>query len=343
MAKSGAESNELAKGLTQAKTATAKNPMFFALVLKGATGVLLVDRKKIAGQEIADAKKRSGGTTLVQGLCYGEDGQLIFETPKNPEAAWSAAARKSAQEDAKQTIKAVFRQGRDPDTMPDSVEETDGTAASQDGKNAAERYLKIKSGVGALLPKLIKSNPAAAAVAQRVLDKAQGFADQRDFAQAAALVEQAAKAVAKVLAAGPGPAASAPVPAGKVAVEVLRVELRQVRMQAIKGVTELIAKLKTSGAPQSQAIADVIKKLAMAMPAELEGILQQFDAAMKANDTPGVTRLRGEVQRAAKGWMDFLKVHAKSIAGCENNPWGVEVRIGDPVRNSLKAILAAAR
>jgi hypothetical protein len=421
MAKASTESNDLAKGLAKAKTATTNKPAFFVLVLKGAEGVLLVDGKKIAANQIAEAKKRSGGTTLVNGVCYAEDGQIIFETPKPPAAAWAAAARKSAKDDANQTIKAVFRLGRDPDSVAESEEETEseektdgevkpgaqpdakaqwnariaelktrvleyvrangpyatdvklqmsqalvlgnkgdfeksnaaldrietllkGPETAPAGKNAAaERYMKLKGGISAALAKLTATNPAAAAVVQRVLDKAQGFADKRDFAQAVTLVEQAAKAATQALAASAGKAATPEIPTGKVAVEVLRVELRQVRMQAIKGVTELISKLKTSGAPQSQSIAEVIKKLAVAMPAELEGILQQFDAALKANDTAGVTRLRAEVQRAAKAWMDFLKANANSIAGCENNPWGVAVRIADPVRNSLKSILAVSR
>jgi hypothetical protein len=40
--------------------------------------------------------------------------------------------------------------------------------------------------------------------------------------------------------------------------------------------------------------------------------------------------------------MDFLKANAQAIEGCEKNPWKINVRIADPVRNSLKAILAAA-
>jgi hypothetical protein len=341
--------DDLSKGLSKAKTAKADNPMFFLLVLKGSEGVLVVDRKKITTAQIAAAKKRSGGTTLVKGVCYGEDGRLIFETPEKPAPAWSVAARKSAKDHASQTISPVFRLGRDPDTLPDALDEeeteetTPAPTVKPEGKVAgAERYLKLKTAVTPALAKLKAANPKAAAVIQGVLDKAQGFADNQDFAKATALVEQAVKAVTQALATTP-PKTTSEVPTGKVALEVLRNELRTVRMQAIRGVTELITKLRASGAPQSKEIAEVIKKLATAMPAELETILQQLDTAVKANDSATATKMHGEVQRTAKGWMDFLKVNAKTIEGCEKNPWKVNVRIADPVRNSLKSILAAAR
>jgi hypothetical protein len=113
-------------------------------------------------------------------------------------------------------------------------------------------------------------------------------------------------------------------------------------MQALRGVTELVTKLRGSGAPESKEIAEVINKLATAMPLELEMTLQKLDAAVKANDAATATNLRGDVQRTTKGWMDFLKGNAKTIEGCEKNPWEINVRIADPVHNSLKAILAAA-
>lgn len=337
--------DDLAKGLSKAQSARADNPAFFALVLKGSEGVLVVDRKKITTAQIAAAKKRGGGTTTVKGVCYGEDGKLIFETPEKPVPAWTVAARKAAKDHAGKSIAPVFRLGRDPDTLPEALDEQEDSpepAPESSGKVAAtERYLKLKTAVTPALAKLKSANTAAASVIQGVLDKAQGFADQQDFAKAAAFVEQAAKAATKALAATP-PKVSPEVPTGKVALEVLRNELRTVRMQALRGVTELVTKLRASGAPQSKEIAEVIKKLATAMPVELETTLQKLDAAVKANDAATATKLRGDVQRTTKVWMDFLKGNALTIEGCEKNPWRINVRIADPVRNSLKAILAAA-
>ena len=70
---------DLVDGLKTAKT----KRCFFVLVLKGGTdGVLLVSKTKIAAPAIAEAKKSSGGSAVVQGFVSYADGAYLFETAK---------------------------------------------------------------------------------------------------------------------------------------------------------------------------------------------------------------------------------------------------------------------
>jgi hypothetical protein len=109
---------ELKAALARAKSAKSANPMFFALVLKGGSdGVLIVGKNAIPSAKINEAKKSCGGTTVLKGLCFGEDGALIFETPKDPPGSAATATRRIAQDLTGVTISPVFRLGRDPDSM----------------------------------------------------------------------------------------------------------------------------------------------------------------------------------------------------------------------------------
>ncbi len=117
---------ELVNGLKQAKS----RRMYFALVLKGgADGALLISKQKVPPADIAQAKKKSGGSAVIQGACFGEDGKIIFEVAKMPGATWAAAVRTIAKRDAGLTIQAEFRQGNDPDLL----EEGEAPTTSQTG------------------------------------------------------------------------------------------------------------------------------------------------------------------------------------------------------------------
>ena len=170
-------------------------------------------------------------------------------------------------------------------------ESTESAQATEDGDPTALFNDRLKR----LMP-LIKaaSGTPAGAEARRRAGEATLFAARRNFARANQSLVGTAVALKAAQRATNG--AAGEVPVGKVGLEILRLELRQVRMQVLTGVTELIAKLRASGAPQSQPIAAVIQKLAVGLPRELETILQQFDAAVKANSADGVSKARGDVQ-----------------------------------------------
>jgi hypothetical protein len=88
---------DLLTGLKQAKT----KRQFFAVVLKGgADGALIVSKQKIPPGEISEAKKKSGGSTVIQGACFVEEGTHIFETEKEPPATLAKTLKTIAKRDA---------------------------------------------------------------------------------------------------------------------------------------------------------------------------------------------------------------------------------------------------
>ena len=94
--------------------------MFFALVVKGgSSGALVVTKEKVPAAAIADAKQKSGGTAVIKGRCFGEDGKLVFETPKVPAPNWEKIVKQLAKDEAGLMIHPEFRLGADPDTLPE--------------------------------------------------------------------------------------------------------------------------------------------------------------------------------------------------------------------------------
>src|SRR5262245_50213252 len=85
------------------------------------------------------------------------------------------------------------------------------------------------------------------------------------------------EAAATKLAEGEGGSeAQGVVPTGKVAAAVLRHEIHAIRMNAVRGLTELILKLKGDPDPRGKQVEPIVKQLALALPAELETVLQQL-------------------------------------------------------------------
>jgi hypothetical protein len=78
----------LKTALRAAKSATADAPYGFALVAKGETGILMVEKKKVVAKHINDARQELGSASVVVGRCFGDDGMLIFETSR----AWASSA-----------------------------------------------------------------------------------------------------------------------------------------------------------------------------------------------------------------------------------------------------------
>jgi hypothetical protein len=113
---------ELAAGLKQAKG----KRMYFAVVLKGgADGALIVSKQKIPPTAIAEAKKKSGGSAVIKGACFGEEGKHIFEVAKEPPATLANTLKLIAKRDSGLAIHAECRVGSDPDL----AEEEDASAS----------------------------------------------------------------------------------------------------------------------------------------------------------------------------------------------------------------------
>jgi hypothetical protein len=114
---------QLANNLRQAKSRSSTKPCFFALILKGSTsGKLLVDTNKVPDKSVAAAKKETGGSAVIRGLCYGGDGgTLVFETAKVPAPAWTPLVKRLANEGAGVSITPVFLLGRDESQLSDEA------------------------------------------------------------------------------------------------------------------------------------------------------------------------------------------------------------------------------
>ena len=96
---------ELAAAIRQAHVRT----MFFAFILKGTDGKLLVSTDKIPPKEIEIAKKTLGGLTAVTGTFSGPVSYITFQVAKPPPAALAAMLGKVVKRDAELTIGAVVK------------------------------------------------------------------------------------------------------------------------------------------------------------------------------------------------------------------------------------------
>jgi hypothetical protein len=102
----------LAANLAKARLAQADKPYFYTLVVKGGgtSGKLLVDRLKIKEPQILAAKKATGGSFVVNGVCYynRQLSKVVFETSKTPLPTWAQLVKKLAREEAGLSIEPKF-------------------------------------------------------------------------------------------------------------------------------------------------------------------------------------------------------------------------------------------
>lgn len=97
--------SKLQAGLSQAKTAAKSAALHFAFVMKGGKdGALMVSKGKVPTGLIDDAKKRTGGSAVLIGRCFGEKGILTFEMTKAPGANVKAALQTVIKRDAAMTL-----------------------------------------------------------------------------------------------------------------------------------------------------------------------------------------------------------------------------------------------
>ena len=182
--------------------------MYFALVLKGADGALLVDKQKVKKNDLEAAKKQSGGSTVIQGTCYGgDDGVLMFETAKAPAPTWAAIVKKIATRDAGVSLKAEFVQGGGGEEEGGESEGEEGSAPSPTkapGNAAALFAARLKS----LLPQVkdaLTAKLPAGEEAKQCATEASNLARSNDYDKANALLDTA-EALLKNAAAPTAPA-----------------------------------------------------------------------------------------------------------------------------------------
>jgi|GEM_PF-5085005 len=125
-------------------------------------------------------------------------------------------------------------------------------------------------------------------------------------------------------------------------VEKVRSDLEARRLAAIRGVAQLQKELTATGDHRATQIADIIKQLAINFPTTLETLLAELRQAIEDDDEERAETLKGGIQTAAAQWASFLSANSDSVAGCENNPWGVKIEIVGPVRSSLQEAIGLA-
>lgn len=263
---------ELVDGLKVAKT----KRCYFALVLKGGTdGALLVSKTKIPAPAIAEAKKSSGGSAVVQGFVSYADGAYIFETAKDAPATAAQAVKAIAKRDAGLSIHADFRKGTDPEL------------AGIDGDHAGQTTT----------------------------------APTQTTPQAGVETTQH----------GPLPEA------GKYAAALQ--EWEQAAATALETVDDLIASLEEADDELATEIAKIVAKLKADFPDTLDEALTNLADAANAGKTSETEAWRNKSEIAIKAALSYLGNNAKTIDGCETNPFGVSVAMREPLTAALKQVL----
>ncbi len=171
--------------LKRAKTAR----MFFAMVARGATdGKLILTKAKVKPTDIGDAKKEVGGGRVFRGVCYGEDGRLVFELKKEPPATLEKLIKKTAKMQAGLMIKPICRVGamdEDLGEEPDDELETPPAPppAGESPKYAEEQVRKRLAALAGDLKRALSEKLGDTAAIQRLSDQLREAVGKRDFSE----------------------------------------------------------------------------------------------------------------------------------------------------------------
>ncbi len=194
---------ELVHGLKIAKTKRCR----FAFVVKGgADGALLVTKQKVPPVLITLAKKKCGGSGVVKGAVFYEEGTYVFETAKPPAATLAKALKLVAKRDAGLTIKVDCRQGTDPDLIEDGEEPQEVPVAPPQAppKDPAAAYQARVSALAENLKKAILTKSEAGNEAKLRFSESQVFSRKKDFERAMSLLIVVEDEIQKALSAAPG-------------------------------------------------------------------------------------------------------------------------------------------
>src|SRR5262245_47396267 len=109
---------KLAAALKLARSATQEAPLLFAMVPKGTNdGALIVSKTKIGPGDITQAKNKCGGTTVLSGRCFMEEGKFVFEMGREPPRTMAKALKEILGRDGGMTSTPLAR------LAPDMVEQ----------------------------------------------------------------------------------------------------------------------------------------------------------------------------------------------------------------------------
>jgi tetratricopeptide (TPR) repeat protein len=241
---------ELSSALKQARRA----PMRFAFVAKGPSeGKLRLAKKSVPAKDVAQARKDLGGGLVWKGRCFGEEGLLIFEVPKEPPATLAKQLKTIITRDAGMTLKVEVRVNSELE-----AEEGDEATAEQAAPPpappppgappaAGDGMAKFTARLKTLLPEIIKAQAANSPVSQEVklrASEAQTFARKQDFNQANALLDRVEKLLPQAgPATGAVPPAPPPPPSGDAAARVAA---------RLKALMPVVQQAQGNGSPAAQ-------------------------------------------------------------------------------------------
>jgi hypothetical protein len=159
----------LQKALKQAKT----KKMHFAFVPKGNDGKLIVAVKKIPAKDVADAKKKLGGSAPLIGKCFGEGELLVFQVAKEAGPTMADVVKKVAKRETGLTIAPEFRVAEDAEGEEPQTQDPQEAAKTEFEKNFPAldgRVTKAKAAdatIAGMTPLVQAMNAAHAAVTQK--------------------------------------------------------------------------------------------------------------------------------------------------------------------------------
>jgi hypothetical protein len=197
---------ELAPMLKMAKD----KRMFFACVIKGADGKLLVSKTKIPPKQIDETKKEVGGGTPLKGRCTGHLDAMVFQVAKEVSGTLAATLKKIIKRDAGLAVNLEFQvahdaeseegeseEGQAPPVPPPSPPGTKPQAVA--GIEVVKKFLALKPSFDQAVA---RKGPDVAKL-QALHERIKGLLDRREFAEAATALPELEALIAKAQAGGP--------------------------------------------------------------------------------------------------------------------------------------------
>jgi hypothetical protein len=172
----------LRANMARVRRATSKSPLKFACVMGREPALLINPNAKL----IQEAKTEAGGGTVISGVCFQEDGRLVFETANDPPSALAKTIKGCISKHAGMTVSVEARK-------KGTGEEEDGEAEAEE---AEANVLKTKvtnqvKKLQARVNELAKTAPDKVAPVRAKIAAAGVAFKKNDFEEAEGLLEEA--------------------------------------------------------------------------------------------------------------------------------------------------------
>jgi hypothetical protein len=182
--------------------------------------------------------------------------------------------------------------------------------------------------------------------ARTLFASGQAAANAQDYAAALTALGACADEVARLKRAASTSEARQAVPEGFVQKAVRQLELSAAlwetsRMRALDGLDELTETLRGEDDPELDEIAGRVDELTRAVPNALEAALGTLCEAVGAGDEQRVKAAKDDIAGQLQVAGAFLADNATALVNCEENPWGIDVALVQPLTEAMHQIEAA--